>query len=75
MVVALIVLTAAYLVIAGLIALNSVFETERHRLVAKDVLVIALVSVTWPAVGCVLLSALACRALCLRRRDFLSTAR
>ncbi|HEV2509958.1 hypothetical protein [Bosea sp. (in: a-proteobacteria)] len=75
MVTALVILTAAYLVIAALIALNSVLEAERARLSAKDILVVALVSATWPVVGCALLPMQACRKLRPRKRELLSAAR
>lgn len=48
-------LMVAHLVIATLVAINSVLEAERDRLTAKDILVVALVGALWPLVGCVLL--------------------
>ena len=75
MVIALVILTAVYLVIASLVALNSVLEAERCRLTAKDMLVVALVGSFWPVLGCALLSALACRTLRHGKRELLSTAR
>lgn len=75
MVIALIILTAVYLVIASLIALNSVFEAERNRLATRDVLIVALVSAIWPVAVCVLVPVLACRKLCLGKREFLSITR
>ncbi len=61
------IIVAVYLVIASLVVLNSVLETERDRLVAKDMLVIALVGAVWPAAGCALL----CQALIPKARAFL----
>jgi hypothetical protein len=75
MVIALVILTAAHLVIAGLVALNSVLEAERDRLTAKDILVVALVSMFWPVLGCALLSAQACRKLRPGKRELLPTVR
>lgn len=75
MVIALIILTAVYLVIASLVALNSVFEAERNRLATRDVLIIALVSAIWPVAVCVLVPVLACLKLCPGKREFLSIAR
>jgi len=75
MVTALVILTTAYLVIAGLIALNSVLEAERDRLTAKDILVVALVSMFWPVLGCALLSAQACRKFRPGKRELLPTVR
>lgn len=68
-------LTAAYPVIASLIALNSVLEAERDRLTAKDILVIALVCAIWPLVACVLLLALGRRTLGPGKRQCLPTMR
>jgi len=75
MVIALVILSTTYLVIAGLIALNSVLEAERDRLTAKDILVVALVSMFWPVLGCALLSAQACRKLRPGKRELLPTVR
>lgn len=75
MVIALVIFTAAYLVVAGLIALNSVIEAERNRLTAKDILVVALVGMFWPVLGCALLSAQACRKLRPGKREPLPTVR
>lgn len=75
MVIALVILTAVYLVIASLVALNSVFEAERDRLITRDVLIVALVSAIWPVAVCVLVPALACRKLYLGKREFRSIAR
>lgn len=56
MTIALAIVATAYLVIASLLALTSVFEAERPALAATDLAVIALVSAAWPFVGCALLS-------------------
>ncbi|WP_100960004.1 hypothetical protein [Bosea sp. FBZP-16] len=55
MVITFVSLAAAHLLIASLIALNSVLEAERERLTAKDILIVALVCAIWPLVACVLL--------------------
>ncbi|RXT55123.1 hypothetical protein B6S44_10910 [Bosea sp. Tri-44] len=75
MTVALIIVMAAYFIVASLTALNSVFETERSVLAAKDLAVIALVSMAWAFVGCALLLAQACRRTSLRKRGFLPAVR
>ncbi len=75
MVIALVILTAVHLVIASLVALNSVFEAERNRLATRDVLIVALLSAIWPVAVCVLVPVFACRRLCLGKREFLSIAR
>ncbi|CAN7237599.1 hypothetical protein LJR090_001066 [Bosea sp. LjRoot90] len=75
MTIALIIIVAVYLAVASLTVLNSVFETERCVLATKDLAVIALVSLTWPVVGCALLSAQACRSLFPTKRWFLPAVR
>ncbi|WID96675.1 hypothetical protein QO058_28900 [Bosea vestrisii] len=61
MTIALAIVVAMYLVGAGLIALNSAFEAQRSSLGAIDLIIIALVSMAWPAFGCALLLMLACQ--------------
>lgn len=75
MTIALIVVMAVHLAVTSLIALNSVFEAERCAFAAKDLAVIALVSVAWPIVGCVLLSAQICQRFFPRGRWFLPAVR
>ena len=63
MTVTLVIITATYLAVAGLVALNSAFEAERPILAARDIIAIALTSMAWPLVGCVLISATRLRSM------------
>lgn len=55
MVIALVILATGYLGIASLVALNSVLEAERDRLIANDILIVALIGAIWPLLACALL--------------------
>ncbi|KRE12720.1 hypothetical protein ASE66_19670 [Bosea sp. Root483D1] len=69
MTIALAIVATLYFFGACLIALNSALDAERSLLTATDLAVIALVSAAWPAVGCIMLLALAQRKLSLRGRE------
>lgn len=75
MIIALIIGVALYLVIATLIALNSLLEAERPALIATDFAMVLLVGLAWPVVGCALLSVLACQARFAGKRELPPTVR
>ena len=75
MTIAFVIALPLHLAVASLIAWNSVLEAERPVLAGADLAAIALVSLAWPAIGCALLSAQACRRLCHRGRRFLPAPR
>jgi hypothetical protein len=65
MTIALVIVATLYFFGACLVALNSALDAERSLLRPTDLAVIALVSAAWPAVGGVMLLALAQRKLSL----------
>lgn len=75
MTIAFVIALPVYLAIASLIALNSVLDAERSALAAADLALIALVSLAWPAAGCALLVAQACRRPGHRKGGALPAAR